>query len=46
MPLQKRQVLLLKIPRPMMFEPILDVMSGFSSQDRFNRPAGTGLFSS
>jgi hypothetical protein len=45
MPLQKRLVLLWKIPPPGMFDLILDVMVGFY-QDRFNRPAGTGLFSS
>ena len=32
-------------PPPRMFDPILDVMNGFSRQDRFNRPAGTGPFS-
>jgi hypothetical protein len=28
----------------MMFDPILEVMNGFSAKIRFNRPAGTGLF--
>ena len=31
-PLQKREVLLLKSPRPMMFDLILDVMNGFSAK--------------
>jgi hypothetical protein len=30
----------------MMFDLILDVMNGFQAKMRFNRPVGTGLFSS
>jgi hypothetical protein len=42
--LQKREVLLLKSSRPMMFALLLGVNEWFPSQDRFNRPAGTGYF--
>ena len=44
MPLQKREVLLLKSPRPMMFDLILDVMNGFLAKIGSIVPLGRGYF--
>jgi hypothetical protein len=44
MPLQKRWVLLLKSPPPMMFDLILDVMNGFSAKIGSTVPLGRGYF--
>ena len=44
MPLQKREVHLLKSPRSMMFDLILDVMNGFLAKIGSIVPLGRGYF--
>jgi hypothetical protein len=44
MPLQKRLVLLLKSPRPMMFDLMLEVVNGFKAKIGSIVPLGRGYF--